>query len=114
MKTIYFTIPGRPVAKQRPRKGTKNFYTPKETRAHETAIAYHSIKYRDSFTGPVSLVATFHTANKRLDGDNALKCLMDGLQKGGVFKNDSQVKDGRFFVVHDDLEMTEVTLEGIG
>lgn len=70
---MYFelVIPGDPVAKQRPRMwkqgGKARTYTPTETRHYENKI-----------TDP-------------RDVDNLAKCLMDGLEKAGVYVNDRQI-----------------------
>lgn len=85
-------IPGEPVPKGRPRftKGG-NTYTPRDTRMYEGLVAW---SWRSQglprITSDIYLEAVFFCSRK-YDLDNLVKALLDGLQQGGAFKNDSQV-----------------------
>ena len=94
-KTIEFEVPGRPVAKERPRRGAHgNFYTPTNTREYEEAFAWQARKFRDCFpTGDLRVTMFFHFRGKpRADADNLEKAALDALQKAKVFGNDKQVR----------------------
>jgi Holliday junction resolvase RusA-like endonuclease len=90
-----FTVPGRPVAWQRVK--TNHFgrsFKPKRTREHEELIAWYS--RAQSFTfgdSEVTIELEFH-AKRKLTGDldNYTKCVLDGLQIGGMIENDRQVR----------------------
>lgn len=115
MSRLAFVVLGEPCAWARARTGGGKFFTDKKTRAYEYTIAelgaFHAIaqKWPRAFTGPCALVidAVFaRPANRnrkcdpegrmvresgRKDADNVSKAIMDGLQKGGVYRNDAQV-----------------------
>ena len=102
---VWLEIPGPPVAKQRARKGNGGWYTPKPTRDYEEAVAWVCRAQRERFGDQpvkVSIVlsadgATVHVSPSDLaisgpgDLDNYAKSILDGMQKGGLFKNDKQV-----------------------
>lgn len=96
-------VPGDPVPKGRPRRARAgNWYTPPVTREYEERVAWHARSLRHSFgAGMVSVTAHFFLApGKKLgDGDNYLKAVLDGCEKGGLVDNDKSVVDGRF-VLH--------------
>ena len=49
--------------------------------------------------GPVALTIDAYPPDKRLrDVDNLLKAVLDALQEGGAFENDSQVKELHVFM----------------
>lgn len=93
-------IPGKPIAKQRPRFGKGKVFTPPETVAYEQSVAWAAkiaMKGRPILTGPVelSIIASFggkergwHT--KKPDITNICKALEDAMN-GIVYKDDSQV-----------------------
>ncbi len=83
-------IPGAPVPKGRPRRGRHGFYTPQRTQAAEGAIAWEAVAAGAKFAGPVRVEVDFYGG--RGDIDNLAKTVLDGLQKGGLLENDSQVK----------------------
>lgn len=85
-------IPGRPVPKARPRRAPAgHFYTPSRTRAYEEDIAWHAHLSRVRYDGLVTVTAEFHMRKPFVDGDNAIKSVLDGLQKGGAIRNDVDV-----------------------
>lgn len=95
---IHLVIPGQPMAKARPRRGAHGqFYTPKETIDHEESIAWEARACGVKLTGdgPVRVRARFFSGRIKKqqipDLDNLLKALLDGLQKGELFHDDSQV-----------------------
>jgi crossover junction endodeoxyribonuclease RusA len=89
---------GEPVAKERPRMGKGgNFYTPKATKEYEDLVAW-CVAGKRTFDGHVKVTVCFCTKKTKADGDNFLKSLLDGLQKGGSFRNDNQVVDVHYKV----------------
>jgi crossover junction endodeoxyribonuclease RusA len=113
---IGFTIPGKPVVKQRPRVTKRgNTYTPKTTVVAEQAI-------RDAFvfttdgewepaTGPVTLELKFYLPDRiRRDIDNLAKTVLDALNKV-AFKDDSQIDVLHLYKAYDKEDpRTEVFL----
>jgi Holliday junction resolvase RusA-like endonuclease len=89
---VRFTIEGEPVPKERPRKGQHgNFYTPRATKQYEELIAQHWMAARGRmFEGAVRLSVWIYTANPKIDGDNVIKAVADGLNKK-AFKDDRQI-----------------------
>lgn len=106
MKIIKIRIDGLPVAKQRVKRSMHGFnYLPKKTKDFEAKVRSNCIMYRPASLpkGPIALILTFcmprpaslpkrHTFHiKRPDFDNLEKSICDGLKKGGIYKDDSQV-----------------------
>ncbi len=101
MRSVYFRVPGEPVAKERPRTfvdgtGKTRTITPRKTQAAEQMIGY---EFRRQYPGfgepiphPVSVRLVFHTMSKAKDADNLTKTCLDALQ-GVVFANDRQVDE---------------------
>jgi len=108
MNEVTFFVPGRPVAKERPRAYHGHFYTPARTHAYEKRIA-DGWGGREPFSGLVSvsvearwLVPASWSKKRRKaameepwysgrpDGDNILKCILDGLT-GTAYADDSAV-----------------------
>lgn len=124
MQEIRFEIPGKPLGKARPRfvPGTKIVRTPTETKNWEQAcglVARMQTRGK-AFDGFVAL--TVHAVFKRPkrmkdgprawrkgtpDGDNILKAVADGLEKGGVIKNDTQIVAWQVFCVYGGTGETE-------
>jgi crossover junction endodeoxyribonuclease RusA len=49
-------------------------------------------------TGPIMMtIEAWRPDNRVRDLDNVLKATLDGLQKAGVYENDSQIKDLRIY-----------------
>lgn len=117
---LIFTVPGKPIAKGRPRfsrrGGHVRTYTPDATVRFEDLVAFYAREamYREHEPGTdqpvrVELVAVFPRP-KRLcrkkdpqgrlfmdsraagtDIDNVAKAILDGLQRGGLVRDDKQV-----------------------
>jgi Holliday junction resolvase RusA-like endonuclease len=100
MTAIVFTVPGKPVPKQRARKGPNGWYTPTETRRYERAVGFHATRARQVHTAtggewPMGRryeveVLCVWADRRRRDIDNVLKSVLDGLN-GVLFADDSQV-----------------------
>lgn len=106
--TIEFTVPGKPQAWQRVKRGRGGkSYVPKETAAAETAIGWEAraaMGALSPFAGPVKVVFTAYLPRPKGvapgsvhpirqgdgDGDNFQKALWDGLN-GVAFADDRQV-----------------------
>ena len=133
MSTVCFTIPGKPVAKGRPRaavvKGMARIYTPKKTADYEAAARWAAsvgMRGHDLFTGPVTVRFRFyfpiakswpkhrreeasagrlpHTGKP--DVDNCAKVL--DAMNGIVFADDSQVVRVEAEKLYGDEPRTEV------
>ena len=104
-------IPGRPVAKGRPRVGAAgNVYTPKTTRDYEERIAWLVRASRGRVDGPCEVFITVFARGNRPDIDNVAKIILDGLQKGSGIANDRDVVDlrVRVFQAESGQERVEV------
>lgn len=107
--TIYFEIPGKPFAKQRPRLGKWGAYTPKETVSFERTVGQYAMDaFNAPIEGPVHLIvrAVFEPPKswsgkkkrdhlgkphiQRPDLDNIEKAILDGLNRI-AFADDAQV-----------------------
>jgi Holliday junction resolvase RusA-like endonuclease len=93
---LIFTVEGKPQGKQRPRRGRNGrFYTPKETKAYERAVARSFVAaaggIRPHYCGPVELeVVCYFSDRRRRDLDNVLKAVADALN-GVAYGDDSQI-----------------------
>lgn len=99
MRSVYFRVPGEPVAKERPRTftdgaGKTRTITPRKTQVAEQAIGY---EFRRQYPGfgepiphPVSVRLVFHTMSKAKDLDNLVKLSCDALNKI-IWHDDRQV-----------------------
>lgn len=127
MDVIYFSLPGTPIPKGRPRFGNGRAYTPKRTKDYENALKA-LIKEQD-ITGPieVSINAIFprpqrlnpmkypdglilHT--KRPDLDNIVKAVLDALNK--TLQDDAQVcviHAYKYYAERSGEPRTEVTIK---
>ena len=115
MTYLQLTVPGRPVPKARPRIGTNgHVYTPTETKNAEDAIGWAArgaLRGHKPVTGPVSVTAVFHVADRRRrDVDNLLKTVLDGLNRI-AWHDDSQVVLVSALIVLDRTNpRTEITV----
>lgn len=106
------TIPGEPVAKERPRKGQYgNFYTPRKSAQYEQMIGFLAMAQPGGpMLGPVSLTMEIYTGNRSLDVDNVIKSVCDGLNGQG-YKDDKQVCELHVTRIWSDDPRVEVELE---
>lgn len=90
---VFFTVPGRPVPKQRPRAGRNGrIYTPKKSREYEKAVARAARPvFKEPYRGPVSLQVQVYLSRPGGDLDNYIKSIQDGLN-GIAWMDDRQVK----------------------
>ncbi len=109
---ISFTVPGRPVPKQRPRMGRGgHMYTPRRTRDYEQlvgqcALAAGAKRNRE----PVAVRLEIHVRpSLRLDVDNVAKSVLDGCN-GVVWDDDARVRCLEVVRVDDDDERVVVTI----
>lgn len=111
-----FNVPGEPVAKERPRFNLKTgkVYTPHNTRAQEDAIALMARATGIKFgSDRVVVLLIFHTKNDTSDLDNYVKCVLDGINKSGVWNDDKQVDVIHAYRVNDAEAQTEVIVQTI-
>lgn len=136
---LTLTIPGNPVPKGRPRARVVNgkfaqLYTPKETREYEDKIA--ALVHANGHVQPVEGPATLHVVavmkrpqrlcrkrdkdgllpahDCKVDLDNIVKAVSDGLQKSGVLPDDRQIVEVRawkFYAERSGSPRVEVVLE---
>ena len=87
-----FTVPGRPVPKQRPRAGNNgNLYTPKATRNYEKAVGWAAKQvFINPYDGPIELILKIFLRARAGDLDNYIRSICDGLN-GIAWRDDSQV-----------------------
>lgn len=130
---MQFTVPGKPVGKQRVRVTRRGTYTPTKTINFEARVAQIAgLSCRGQrFDGPCRLevVAYFprpknrsgkrwpdgpiHAPTCRTDLDNVVKGVSDGLQASGVLVNDSRVvelKASKWWTAKGELPRTVITL----
>jgi Holliday junction resolvase RusA-like endonuclease len=88
-QTTSFTIPGEGVPKGRPRLNRK-------TKVYEDCVALVASASHARYTKDTELrvqVLIFTNKKSPADIDNIVKSVLDGIQKGGVIEDDSQVCD---------------------
>jgi Holliday junction resolvase RusA-like endonuclease len=122
MDKLYFTVPGEPIAKGRPRFGKGHTYTPKKTVDAEKHIAQcFNVKYPRHKVLAVSdfeVTVNFYSATPRkMDLDNLVKTFLDALN-GLIWDDDKQVcriHAVKFLVVPQDHDaQTEAWINIIG
>ncbi len=103
MSALALTIPGEPVAKERPRmnRTTGNVYTPKKTRDAEKDLGW-ALKLAGARVDASSRYGVYLTfrVSKKIDIDNALKLVLDA-GNGIVWKDDIQVDEVSIRVVRN-------------
>jgi Holliday junction resolvase RusA-like endonuclease len=112
---VKILVPGRPIAKARPRlnRKTGRFYTPRDTQTFEDLVAWHVLGSDEKFTGEVTMQIVFYMPDRKpVDIDNLIKSILDGLQKGKLIADDSQVRAIEAEIRRDEGEpRTEITIE---
>ena len=94
MTELSFFIPGRPVPKSRARAGAGGrFFTPKRTREYEELVAWTARTQPFALgSGPVALRIVLKSSSAlKGDIDNYAKAILDGMVKGQMMVDDSQV-----------------------
>lgn len=100
MRSVYFRVPGEPVAKERPRTfvdgtGKSRTITPRKTQQAEQTIGYEFRRqcpgFGEPIPHPVSVRLVFHTMSKRKDLDNLAKTALDAINKV-IICDDRQVE----------------------
>lgn len=112
-QTTSFTVPGEGVAKGRPRlnRKTMTLYTPKTTKVYEECVGLVAKASRATYNKEIALAVqiVIYTAKKSPpDGDNIEKSILDGMQRGGLIEDDSQVCNCHWRVVRSDNPRVEV------
>ena len=96
MRSVTFTVEGRPRAKQSFRYSRKGGYTDAGVKGWQSTVAQQAalaMRGRDRFAGPVAVILEFYLPdNHRRDADNLSKGVLDALN-GIVFDDDAQVVD---------------------
>lgn len=112
-------VPGEPVPKGRPRinKTTGTVYTPATTRVYENSVAMMAMVGKEKFAdAPVIIEALFFLkGNKKVDIDNLVKSVLDGLNHSGIWDDDSQVWAlAAFKYPNAETPRTEITIGLLG
>lgn len=90
---VAFVVPGRPVPAQRMTRYSTWQTRAKRSLEYQKWVAYCALAAQvPQFTGPVQLTCRFFFRNgQHGDLSNLVKAVEDGLQFGGVLRNDRQV-----------------------
>lgn len=114
------TILGEPVAKERPRIGKHGgVYTPRGTKNFEDHVAIAARAQLPKYKALDRLIVSldFYCSSGKKDLDNLCKSVLDGLQKGGTFKNDSQVVElhaSKHVISEGGKPRTQITIRSFG
>lgn len=114
-----FIVPGRAVPAQRMTRKSKWTKRSKKSLEYQESVAWEAKAAKiPVLEGPVQLTARFYFRNK-VHGDlsNCIKAVEDGLQYGGIVKNDKQIirygeTTGIYYADGD--ERAEIEIETIG
>lgn len=90
-----------------------NMYTPTETKVFEDSVAWCAKEAGVKFGKVLVKVHCnfFMPTARGVDGDNILKSVLDGLEKGGALDNDRQVKAASYYIEYEsDKPRTEVDI----
>lgn len=123
---VTFTVPGKPVAKERPRFGNGKVYTPARTAAYENAVGYSAqaaMAGRERFKGPVYVFLMFKMKRPEKpkfkypasvpDKDNLEKSISDAMN-GIVYDDDAQICGGTQYKIYSDEPGVEVAVWEMG
>lgn len=114
--SVTIEIPGRPVAKQRARSIRPGvFYTPTRTRRYEELVAGRARDAGTKIKGEIVIEIALMT-RRRLTGDidNYAKSILDGIVKGGLIDDDSEVVSlsiSKSRVIAEETDRVWVTVE---
>jgi len=89
----YFTVPGKPIGKERPRRGKNGvWYTPTATKKYESRVAIYARLARvRPIAGSVWCILDVYLPDRRRrDVDNICKSVLDALN-GVAWQDDTQV-----------------------
>jgi Holliday junction resolvase RusA-like endonuclease len=130
-KSIFFSIPGNPVGKQRHRTAKNHTYTPRKTKEYENKVKLFyrlSCKNKPSVEPIAIYIESFHPVPKsdskkkkelklsgkikctvKPDADNIAKIICDALNKV-AYKDDSQVYFSQIYKSYSIKPRVEVTI----
>lgn len=109
-------VPGEPVPKKRPRiLKSGHVYTPRETVEYESSIAWSAKASGRKFEKKaMQLEVDFFCSKFRVDTDNLVKSVCDGLQASGVLEDDVYIVAIKAYRWEDQNNpRTEINLEYI-
>jgi Holliday junction resolvase RusA-like endonuclease len=117
---IVFTVPGRPVPKQRPRIVHGRTYTPKETTAYEAHVRVFALQAMAAagiagkpLEGRLRLRMTaFFDDRRNRDLDNVIKAVTDACN-GVLFVDDRQIDELHAYRGHSPSPRCEVDIEDL-
>lgn len=136
---IKFTVPGRPIGKQRPRVTKYSTYTPQKTVDYENLVKWScKNKYKDKpLTGPIRIEITFYMyipkktskvrikkkcegsilPTKKPDWDNMAKSITDALN-GIAYEDDNQIVEAHIYKKFSmdpraEVKITKLDKEGV-
>ncbi|GAV24789.1 Holliday junction DNA helicase [Carboxydothermus islandicus] len=109
MEGYKIIIPGRPIAKERPRQGKYGVYTPRRTKQFENKVRIEATKQVDEIlSGRLGIKIKFYIHGGRLpDIDNLTKSVLDGLIVKRV------PKFGMAGIIEDDNIIEKISAERI-
>ncbi len=114
--TCRFTVPGRPVPKERPRFNTRtgHAYTPRRTQDYEAKVGWQARIARVMLTEKdVRVTIRLYARGKRRpDADNCAKSILDSLQ-GIAYVNDRQVRHLDVGWEQSEDERAEIEIEEV-
>ena len=115
MDKTSFVVPGRPVGKERARKGKNGtFYTPPRTREYENLVSWKArmAHVGAPFEGPVKLEMEIRSRKSRADTSNILKAIEDAMNRI-VYHDDKQIKEIHIRRINGEQEEVQVTISKI-
>lgn len=100
---ITLSLPLPPSINRTYKRGPGSFYKSDEAKAWEEESLWTLKKQwkKTPLACDVSLIITFYFANKRRDLSSGLKILEDVLEKGGIYKNDRQIRTEMIYKKYD-------------